>query len=85
MLINTTPWSYTKKMPYKIVYSRNYTIFETSSRYCVVATAKHLYAKCWRLYLGAISNMVRTMTETASLSGEGQSRPFGKIFRYPRS
>ena len=44
-----------------------------------------MYASSWRLYIGATSNIVKIMTETASLGGEGQntSRLCEKIFGYP--
>ena len=44
-----------------------------------------MYASSWRLNIEAISNIVRTVTEAASPSGEGQSMhgPCENIFGYP--
>ena len=58
---------------------------KTSGRYSIVATAKHTYASCCRLCVGATCNMVRSITEAACQGGKGQcmSRPSEKILRYP--
>ena len=45
---------------------------------------KHIYARYWRLYIGATSNAVKIRTEAASPGGEGQglSRLSEEIVRY---
>ena len=45
-----------------------------------------MYASCWRLHIGAISNVVRAAVEAASLGSEGQGTKWGpseEIVRYP--
>ena len=44
-----------------------------------------MYTSSWRPCLGAMSNLVRIVTEAASLGGERQSMngPCEKIFGYP--
>ena len=49
-----------------------------------MTTAKHTYDSCWRLYIGAMRNMVRTIIEAASpgREGQGMSRPSEENIRY---
>ena len=50
-----------------------------------MVTEKYIYSGYKRLYIGATSNIVRTIVEANSLGGEKQSRnrPRDKIFIYP--
>ena len=81
MLINMTPYSCTKKLPYEIVYGRKLNLLI----YMALKPLQSIHIPIVGDCVGATSNMVRTMIEAAIPGREGQSMHelCEKVFRYP--